>query len=315
MTVRFYSSEDVGAPVIAGTTAGQMISILDACLVNGYGGKPAAGWSRPFSGANLAAYQQGGGNGMFLRVDDTETGSNRSAYTRGFEVMTGISAGERAFPSVASLASGVRNPTAYGSSSVPRAWFVVADESAFYLWIEGTAGSTTPTNLPFFFGDVNTYHAADVSNTLMVGWSPSTQNLNSATLGMGYANSSISSTSQSNWLARRFDQVEGGVSAGLHGDYAKNGASLSFGGSSNAIPYPNPVDGGIALSRVWVHESSPINVVRGEMPGLWFPCHNRPFPTDRPVIVNGEGSLSGRQFVTMLVAAGQLMVEISDTWR
>src|SRR6185436_20075392 len=36
MTVRFYSSRDAGAPVMNGNV-GSMISVLDACLVNGYG--------------------------------------------------------------------------------------------------------------------------------------------------------------------------------------------------------------------------------------------------------------------------------------
>ena len=48
MTVTVYRSTDASAPVLTGV-AGAMKAVLDACLVNGYGAKAAAGWSAPFS--------------------------------------------------------------------------------------------------------------------------------------------------------------------------------------------------------------------------------------------------------------------------
>lgn len=50
MAVTFYSSEDAGAPQFAtsGLTAGtnNIIEIMDAVLVTGYGSKPGCGWSK-----------------------------------------------------------------------------------------------------------------------------------------------------------------------------------------------------------------------------------------------------------------------------
>lgn len=46
MTVRFYSSLDAGAPALSGSRLIDRVKqILLACLVNGYGSKPAAGWA------------------------------------------------------------------------------------------------------------------------------------------------------------------------------------------------------------------------------------------------------------------------------
>lgn len=45
MTVRFYSSLDTGAPALSGDLYDRLRAIFKACLVDGYGSKPAAGWT------------------------------------------------------------------------------------------------------------------------------------------------------------------------------------------------------------------------------------------------------------------------------
>ena len=54
MTVRIYKSTDSGAPTLTGQ-AFSLISLLLACLVDGYGSKAAAGWTKPYTGTNLAS--------------------------------------------------------------------------------------------------------------------------------------------------------------------------------------------------------------------------------------------------------------------
>lgn len=61
MGVTVYRFDDAGAPTLS-AAAGALISVLDACLVNGYGAKPAAGWTKAFSDTNQAAYRQGAGS-------------------------------------------------------------------------------------------------------------------------------------------------------------------------------------------------------------------------------------------------------------
>lgn len=70
--VTVYRHDDSSAPVLRGEV-GSLIDLLDACLVNGYGVQPAAGWTKAFSGTNKAIYANddaGGGSGCHVRVDD-----------------------------------------------------------------------------------------------------------------------------------------------------------------------------------------------------------------------------------------------------
>jgi len=53
-----YQSTDSGAPALSGQ-AGSLLEVLDACLVNGYGGKAAAGWGIAFSSGNKRVYRPG----------------------------------------------------------------------------------------------------------------------------------------------------------------------------------------------------------------------------------------------------------------
>ena len=63
-----YSSSDVGGPGLITGTTGSLITVLDACLVNGYSGKSAAGWTKPLGtlSGSISAYQQGSGSKLDL---------------------------------------------------------------------------------------------------------------------------------------------------------------------------------------------------------------------------------------------------------
>ena len=71
MTVTVYLSTDASAPTLDGNV-GSLITVLDAVLVNGYGAKAAAGWTKAFSGTNKAAYRNSPstGTGLFWRIQD-----------------------------------------------------------------------------------------------------------------------------------------------------------------------------------------------------------------------------------------------------
>src|SRR5277367_4813757 len=94
MTITVYKSSDASAPVLSGQ-AGAMAGVLDACLVNGYGSKAAAGWGTAFTGTNLRAYQPASGNRLYLALDDTGTTSCRLT---GYEAMSAVSTGTGPFP-------------------------------------------------------------------------------------------------------------------------------------------------------------------------------------------------------------------------
>lgn len=108
MTVTVYSSSDAGASgLILTSVPGSLLAILDACLVNGYSGKTAAGWTKSFSSSTIGVYRAATGNQRYLRVDDTHPSY---AVVAGFETMTGVNAGTGPFPSAYNIGGGTNQP-------------------------------------------------------------------------------------------------------------------------------------------------------------------------------------------------------------
>ena len=314
MTVRLYQWDDAGAPTLNGT-AGSLISILDACLVNGYGSKPAAGWSKPFSGTNAAAYRAGGGTQSYLDVVDTSTAVTQ---LRGFMAMSGLGTGDNPFPTSTQLSYGSYfYKSAAGSTARP--WVLVADSKRFYLFgasaqttAEGMqASSNLNTNHAMFFGDIVSYVPSDAYHAAL---------MSAATSGN---------------ISSYFGAVSLGGSAAISGhyiarDYTKTGSSLSCcktaSGRANVVTigsaggaYPSPVHGGIDLEPVFVSEPA-TRVTRGHMPGLWNPIHTRP-DTPMDTFTGKAGTpLAGKTFIILPVSnaagsgTGHCCLEISDTW-
>lgn len=315
MTVRTYRSTDASAPALSGNAAGQLIALLDACLVTGYGSQAGAGWTKPYTGTNLAAYKQGaGGSNCYLRVDDTMATAGRFARVVGYEAMTAVSTGTAAFPLDTQASGGLYWHT---SASTPpagnRRWTVVADERAVYLSIDGDYPSATNA-FWLAFGDLVSYRASDAFCCALIGATSGTPG-SSPTATLAAANS-MSAANPGHYLARRHEQGGGSIAFGKHIDYVKSGQAASIGiGGAAAMGYPNGADGKLYMSRVWAHEnpgSSP--QLRGHFPGLWAPLHSLPFGPDDTFA--GAGDLAGKTFIVMRCGAnGQVAVETSDTWR
>ena len=143
-TTRIYRSTDTSAPVLVGGVS-SLIDLIDKCLVVGYGAKTAAGWTKPFTGTNLAAFRNSvaaGGTGMYLRVDDSGagTGGARSARLRAYLTMSGISTGTIPTPTTAQLSAGVIWRKSNTVDSAARAWILIADELTMYLCIDAETG-------------------------------------------------------------------------------------------------------------------------------------------------------------------------------
>ncbi|NCA91445.1 MAG: hypothetical protein EOM92_21845, partial [Gammaproteobacteria bacterium] len=93
MPYTLYRWDDPGAPAPLNglSNANTLINVLDACLVTGYGAKAPAGWSKPFTAANQAAFRQGAGShGFYLHLDASPLWHDK---VRGYESMTAIDAG------------------------------------------------------------------------------------------------------------------------------------------------------------------------------------------------------------------------------
>jgi hypothetical protein len=179
MTVRIYRSTDASAPVLTGQT-GSLVALLDAILVNGYGSKTAAGWTKPFSTTNKGAYLQnltGSNNtsGMNLYVDDTGPGAGaaREARVCGFETMSAITpTGTGQFPTSVQSAIGtgmlvIRKSTT--ADATARAWTAIANGQVIYLFIESGDQTAPLAATTFMFGDFKSFKANDQYAVMIIG--------------------------------------------------------------------------------------------------------------------------------------------------
>lgn len=320
MTVRFYSSSDVGAPALRGNTPGDLINLLDKCLVTGYGSKAGAGWTKPFTGTNVAAFRQGAGsNGMYLRVDDTSTAAgHRFANVVGYETMTDVNTGAPSpFPTAAQVGvnTQLRWFTNWNASTVanPRPWIVIADEMFVYVMWKNypeAGDANLHHNCCYMFGDIIPFKPGDATATIITG-SQSTQG--ESTTNDPFMGQAISSPMQSNnymYIARSFTDVGGPVPVGIHGDHVKG--STIFG--NGFLSYPHAPDGALYLNPIYVHEPniSPYNV-RGKLPGMWQSLHGQGALVQHQTF-EGQGDLVGKTFFARRHYQATVAFEISDTW-
>jgi hypothetical protein len=185
-----YKSDDYGAPVLNGLT-GSLLSVLNACLVTGYGNKRPAGWLKPFSDtsssigpATIGGFTLPSGSKLNLFVNDSgyPTGAaGTEATIVGWEVLTNASGsltgslpasltaslggGAAQFPSPLfsqQLVSGANPWCATGGRLVwrksvaataqTRTWIVMADAYTVYLFV--LTGDTAGRWMGGTFGDI-----------------------------------------------------------------------------------------------------------------------------------------------------------------
>lgn len=302
MTVNVYRSTDAGAPVASGTV-GSLIALLDACLVNGYGTKAGAGWTKEFSGTNLAAYKNASNMSQaYYRVDHTTATSPKVV---GYEAMTDINTGTGPFPTSAQVSGGMVMQTSTSADSTPRWWTIVASQNIAYILINPISYLVANNNVGIYcFGAFNSYLVNDAYNNFISGTGG-----DYSSSAMDNAMSTISYTNSSSYCPRSYTQIGSSIAVGKHGDTAKANAASTFGLGNVGGTYPNPVDGSMVISPLYLHE---INVVRGIFPGFWFPCHIKPLVTNDTL--TGTGPLSGKTLEAFTTYHGQILLETSNTW-
>lgn len=330
MTVRLYQSTDAGAPTLNGQ-AGSLAAVLDACLVNGYGAKAAAGWSIAYTATNKRAYKQGaGGNhptGIHLYIDDTGpgTGVGREARCAGFETMSAITpVGTGQFPNStqSNIGAGylvIRKSNA--TTAEARTWYVIADAHTFYLFVE-TGDRVAPNIIgcAFMFGDFKSYKSGDAYAQMIIGrcvefagllssgdgWYETFSCVNAGT------NYGVNDNMPGHFFSRHWNQLAVSVRGGKMTNSITSGGTGTWPGNdattctetANApgfnqnnpefFPYPNAVDGAMWMAPFYVNQ----NGIRGYLKGLWCPQHHRPLnPGDTFTAANG--SLSGKSFIAL----------------
>lgn len=312
-----YQSTDASAPVLDGQS-GSLLAVLDACLVNGYGIKSGAGWTKPFANsANIGCYRAGSGLQYPISINDASvnaTALGREAQARGYESLSSVSTGTSPYPTVAQMAaSGVPIRKSRTNDATARKWIVVADDRTFYLFTfpDDFAGYSG-----FMFGEFYSFLPSNPGRSIIIGRNvvaDSTaviDNLNDL-----HALQIAAATSLGHWAARNSTQLPGtpGI-VGKHGNGAHNATQL-FGRSG----VPSPLSGGILLSRVFLHEVSSASAlesvnIRGFLRGFWHFLHPIGSQVNDGDTFSGTGDLAGRNFLVIRpVADGQGVYIIETT--
>jgi hypothetical protein len=311
-----YTSSDANGPGPIAGAAGTLLTVLDGCLVNGYSGKTAAGWTKPFANAsNIGCYKQGAGAGLGLVINDNGqnvTSTFKEAWAIGWEIVAGVGSpvgtGTGQFPTPAQLNTTghcvVRKSVA--ASSATNYWILFADASTFYLFI--LTGDTANTYQGFFFGDMfSLAGSADKYRCILMG--NSTENSNSSNLG----DTNLANTvTPGHYMARSWGGTGTSLQVTKVGDY-----QVAFSNSfSGLLQQPNGPDNSYYLCPARVAEvGGPL--IRGRLRGIYQVCHPVGNFTDGQTF-SGGGDFAGKTFsiVKSIPSGGGgafLAIETSNT--
>ncbi len=245
------------------------------------------GWTKPFSGTNLAAYRMSdpAGTGMFMRVDDTATLSMR---VQGAEYMGDINTVLGGFPTT-SPGSYWHKSSSTNTTAIP--WMLIGDSRGFFLHTQVAVGSTASwtSGLLRYFGDFTSLRPG----------------------GDGYAcGNSNSGTSSSGSDITGQPDLDGSLAVpraatGLGGSVNNavvpyTGQNLMSGADTWLGPFPGTVDGKLRLSTRFVANGAIGSSPRGELPGLYHAPHSTLYSSfrfnDR---VEGTDLLAGRRLIVV----------------
>lgn len=332
LTPTVYRSTDPGAPALTGQN-GSLRDVLRAVLVTGYGSggdaKAGAGWTEAFSGTNVSAFRNSPvtGTGAYLRVDDSSTyaGSNaRNCLFRAFESMSNVDTGTGPAPTTAQYAQGLLTPKSRTLDSAARAWVVVANERAFYLFTDPGATDASWVNVPhfpLFAGDLISRKPGDGFHFTLIGAQMGPiSGLGSSATGMFYGlrSSASSPISTGVYMLRAASQVSG-AKAGSVSCLTDGDNNSMIGGPGT---YPDPISGGLRMERIAILEGQ--YQVRGYLPGVYGTTNGMPFAagavrTDIEGVPAGTQILS--QWISQVVGGTSsalsrctLLIDITNAW-
>lgn len=329
MQFTVYQNTDASAPVYNGTV-GSAVALLDACLVNGYGSKVAAGWTKPFVGTNKAAFRQGGGAQRYMRCQDDGPGAHggRESRMTAYEAMTDVDNGTNPMPTAAQGVAGIAMQVLRKSATADataRPWVVFADNKTCYIFVQ--SGDSAGRWLFFPFGDYFSLLPGDQYNFWMSGRAAEASTALTNDTG-DLLSTTLAQVTNSHYFFRAHTGLGGPINFGVHtGDAVKANNHTVMGdmsGGAATVPVPNLPNGGLFMARIWVHDPTtpPLYTIRGRLRGLWDFLHFNggtvTGPADRQIIA-GTGDLAGRSFMFLknggnaANSGSMFAVEISDT--
>jgi len=167
MPVTIYTHHDAAGPGLnlTGTNLAKLLQILAPCLVNGYAGKPAAGWTLSQNLVNgITLSRTSGGAVNFTRT--TNWGLMvylmESMISGAASPPTGQNLRSQSFSASSNPTDTYRQWISFRDGDTVRGWFLAATTDAFILHVRFTdavADTSTATSLTFFCGSAKLYSA------------------------------------------------------------------------------------------------------------------------------------------------------------
>lgn len=283
-----------------------------------------AGWIKPHSGANLAAFKSASpeATGCLLRVDDTGT---TSARVVGYESMEDINAGTGPFPAPLQVSGGMYLPKSYTADATANPWEFIADHRGFhYVPAHSFASSSSfAGRTGWWFGDIAPRKSGDAyACALLAG--------NSATDYMGVNYRSMNSLGRDVFLPRSYTGIGAAVRSGRYSPILAPSSSNVDNETSGASPYcgnyPNGADNALVTSPLLVLEGgSNINAVwRGAVPGVYHSPQLILAGTFAPrAVIDATEGLAGRKLlaapasantVPLATAPGCTFYDVTGPW-
>lgn len=305
-TPTVYTSADASAPVLTGEV-GKLVALLDAVLVNGYGAKAAAGWTKEYAASNYGAYKQGGGGSLYLWLNDSNA---QLARVVGYKNMTDILSGTGPFPTEAMFAGGLYCRKSVSANATARPWIAYATNRVFHLFIHGgstTYGTYGGGDSSLSFGELDAVISGDVNSGFVIAGTDTSPTSTSATLLRTPQPAYSTAVLAGHYLAGSYSQTGGAI------QFAKRGNSL-YGQSNSgatAVVYPEPATGGLHISEITALEAGMIT--RGRIPGLWNLGHLYTYFTHLDTF-SGGGALTGKTFQIVLMGSYGMVIETSGGW-
>lgn len=327
-----YSSADVYGPGPVSGVTGSLLTILDACLVNGYGSgssyyKPAAGWTKPFANsASIGCYKQGSGSQYTMLVNDVgqQSFGGRDALVVGWKLLLNLSSsipmssqnlgtgyGQFPLPAQSLVSGSVVWKKSNAADNTIRNWIIAADAYTMYMWIAD--GVTAGVYSQYGFGDF--YSLANTSDRnccFIIGRGiiesviqPGYDMGDAIALGPHYAAPSVPQITigfAGHYISGLTSGFGGSVRFAKKGDATFSSGSnaggvpnVIYGSQSGVLASPNQSDNKFHLSYVWVVEETTVSL-RGKFRGYYQVLHSAANFTDGQII-NGSGDFIGKTFL------------------
>ena len=276
-----------------------------------------AGWTKAFSGTNLAAYKITApeGTGFYLRVDDTGT---TVARVRGYETMSDVNTGTGPFPTTADFAgSGLWWSKSNAANADARPWRIAADDRGFYYFPRQY--DTIYEHQGNYFGDILSLKSNDPYACVLRGNVSDKTNTSGGTFGDDLAWADSSRSHGGLYIARAANTL-GGAANIYSAPVIDTTLVATHVTGAVGFAYPAPVDNGLMLTPVVLHNTLGF---RGYLPGIRYSPQvvNSAFNTGD--VVAGSGDMAGKKVTAVrmgnLIATpsqcGMVFIDHTSDWR